>query len=920
MQQICKSYRRAWLCVLCLVALLPACKTALVQSPAVPPKFQVQLPGPPPEGPLGVDVQPVAYDLQLFLDPNQASFSGVVKISLQIEKPTQHIWMHGQDLTVSQAIAWDAQQQAHHVHYKQVTRQGVVLLTIDPPLPVGPVSLQMQYQGQYNQALSGLYRAHDREKFYVFSQFEPISARLAFPCFDEPRFKTPFDVTLVIPEAMTAVSNTTAVAESIDDQGHKSIRFGQTEPLPTYLIAVVVGTLDQVASYIPINVYRHRPLPLRGICTKGHKEEIRYAVEHAGQIVASLERYFQAPYPFEKLDLIAVPDFAAGAMENAGAITFRDWLLLMNPKQVSYSQQRSYLSVASHELAHQWFGDWTTMYWWDDLWLNESFATWMGQRTAQLLDPNGHYDVDLIQGMHAAMGQDALKFARKIHQPCTKADDVYNAFDMITYQKGGSVLNMFEHFIGYEKFAEGIRAYLQEHRFGSASTDDFLSALSQAYQKPELKEDFKTFLEQSGVPLVHADVHCGPKGAKLLLRQQVYHPIGQKAPEHDNRQWHIPVCWNSDKMTQSEQQCVMLREKQAEIDLGTKCPSWLMPNAQGVGYYRWELQPKYMHALYDAPLSMSENLSVVHNILGGLGSGAIAADIALPMLRHMAQSKDRLVAVAPLGTWGFMFQEVLDDKHRAAAKRYFKQALQAQWKPLRNLSASVSDDASIWRAQLAWFLAFVLEDAQVREDLERLQKTYWEQLHVQEQRVTPDTHGYDPQLMHLVLAAAVRTQEDLDRLIGLLEPEQNLATSERLRVLGALRQMTQQDFAQKVLALVLEPRLRSNEIMSIFRTHMADPKLRDAAWGFIQENFTALKQRLPDKDLANLAALIGYFCDEKKAGQAAAFLQPLVQDLTGAPRALALAEESVQLCAASKAVQKDAVEKFFSTPRDRKKL
>ncbi|HLK45193.1 MAG TPA: M1 family metallopeptidase, partial [Acidimicrobiales bacterium] len=343
--------------------------------------------------------------------------------------------------------------------------------------------------------------------------------------FDEPGFKIPFAVTLVVPSGDQAIANTPEVERSpAAAAGATRVRFAPTPPLPSYLVAFAVGPLDVVrAADVPPNPVRPKPLPLRGVAVKGRGGELAYALGHAGELLSMLETYFGVPYPFEKLDLLAVPQLS-GAMENPGAVTFDEPLLLFDPKTAPLRQRLDYAMVVAHELSHQWFGDLVTMAWWDDTWLNESFAEWMGYKVAQQWEPALRADLDFAEGTQSAIGTDSLVSARQVRQPIASADDIENAFDDTTYKKGGAVISMFERWLGPEVFQKGVRAHMARHRFATASADDFLAALSDAAGR-DVAAPYRTFLDQPGVPFVEAALVCdGGAPPRLHLRQSRFLP------------------------------------------------------------------------------------------------------------------------------------------------------------------------------------------------------------------------------------------------------------------------------------------------------------------------------------------------------------------------------------------------------------
>lgn len=912
-----------WLGLWLAVAQVTACASTLHRPLKTSLEAGVNLSA--PQGPLPQGITPLVYTLALALDPNRSDFSGTAKIAVRLEAEAGLIWLHGQDLEVGEGYATDATGTRHRLKYSQVTADGVARLDVTPPLPIGVSELNLRFAGSYNTALTGLYKVQAEDKPYIFTQFEPLSARRAFPCFDEPRFKTPFQVALTVPEDTTAISNTAVAGQTTLDGGHTTWTFAPTHPLPTYLTAFAVGHFDIAQAQAPINSVRPDTLPMRGVSIAGHGHQMAFAVGHAAALLEALEQYFQAPYPFDKLDLIAVPDFAAGAMENAGAITFRDWLLLLDPQHASTSQKHAYFGVTAHELSHQWFGDWTTMAWWDDLWLNESFATWMGQRTAQIVDPNGHYDWEIVEGMHNVMGLDSLSQARRIRQPCPTANDVHSAFDGITYQKGGAILNMFEHYIGPFKFAQGVRAYLQAHPYATATADDFVQALTKADGDPKTKAAFYSFLEQTGVPEIEASVVCTPGRAELVLKQRRYVPLGGAGDA--NGIWQVPVCWRAGLAQGIERRCVLLQEPQMQVSLGEACPAWLMPNADGVGYYLWHMPQAQLAKLTTAPLSPVERLSVAHNVQAAYAAGTLAPQAVLANVETLLTSGASRVASAAIAPWELAYMEQVDAAAQPSVARYMAATLRPRLDALsKAASALVDPDDVVLRRQLLSFLALTLHDASTRTSLLRLGERLvgWPMQNATAVAMPLAADVVDPELAALVLtvAAEVHGKPLVEHLTTLLAPEVSLAPSTRLQIVGALAAVSVPELAadMRVLALSSDV-LRANEVMQLLRNHMRQPHLRAATWQFIKTHFLALKARLPEKDGGNLVALTRYFCDADMAQDARAFFAPYVHDLAGGPRAWAVAQESIGLCQAQRAEQIQGVQRYFdAVTRDFKKF
>ena len=403
---------------------------------------------PVPTGKLPRTIVPTHYTLALEIDPETDGFAGEVRIDARSAEPMQRIFLHGKDLDIVSASAKPAGSRPIALRAEPVHESGVLALTAEQPLPAGELELTLSFRARYSTQLDSTYKIVVAERAYVMTQFEALSARKSFPCFDEPSFKTPWDLTLVVPDSAVATANTRALHEEPAEHGRRRVVFATSEPLPTYLIAYAVGPWDVVeAPPIQPTPERSRALPLRGLAVHGRGGELAHALAETPRILAALENWFGSGYPFDKLDLLAAPDFAFGAMENAGLIVYQERLLLLSDTSPTALRQ-AFFGVHAHELAHQWFGNLVTPPWWDDIWLNEAFATWLATKLTAQLEPGFRAELRALEGVRAAMAEDSLATSRRIAEPIADYRDVLSAFDGVTYQKGGAVLAMFESYLG----------------------------------------------------------------------------------------------------------------------------------------------------------------------------------------------------------------------------------------------------------------------------------------------------------------------------------------------------------------------------------------------------------------------------------------------------------------------------------------
>ncbi|MDD5333112.1 MAG: M1 family metallopeptidase [Rhodoferax sp.] len=471
-------------------------------------------------------VAPLSYRLALTLDPARSTHSGKVSIALDIKAATRTIRLNASDIVVTSAVLKRAGKT--YAARARVADSNLLDLVFAAPVPAGPGELTLAFRGRLDDKGSqGLFRQKEGADWYVFTQFEATDARRAFPVFDEPRWKVPWTLSLTIPAKLTAVANTAVAREVALAHGLKRVEFLTTPPLPSYLVAFGVGPFDI------LDAGRVGATPLRFITPRGRAAEARYAARMTPPILAQLEAYFGIAYPYGKLDVMALPiTLNFGAMENPGLVTFAARLLLAREAEETANFKRSFVEIQAHELAHQWFGDYVTMAWWDDLWLNESFASWMGDKITAQVMPEWRFETGTQEARAEAMAADRLLSARRIQQPVNDPESLESAFDSITYSKGQATLAMFENWLGDSPFQAGVQRYMARHAWGSATGDDFDAAL--AAGQPELAAAFRSFTGQPGIPRLSVTLVCQDKPL-LRLSQSRFLPSSLSGLERGMR-------------------------------------------------------------------------------------------------------------------------------------------------------------------------------------------------------------------------------------------------------------------------------------------------------------------------------------------------------------------------------------------------
>ena len=420
-------------------------------------------------------VVPTRYDLVLEPDLGSATFSGTVEIEIDVHERVDEIVVNALDLAIDRATVRTevgAEIAVTDVAHDEELQRATLALAA--PLEPGAWLLRMSFRGELNDQLHGFYRStytdDDGTHTIATTQFEAADARRAFPCWDEPDLKAVFGVTLVVPEGVAALSNGPEIDRASNGDGRVRVRFADTMSMSTYLVAFVVGRLEITD---PIDV---DGVPLRLVHLPGKGHLARFALEAGEFSLRFFTEYYDIPYPDRKVDFVAIPDFAQGAMENTGLITYRESLLLVDPEHATQPELENIADVVAHELAHQWFGNLVTMRWWNGIWLNEAFATFMALVTVDAWRPDWEQWNTFARGATAAKEVDALRSTRAIEYPVHSPDDASGMFDVLTYQKGAAILRMLEQYLGADRFREGIRLYLARHAYGNTETHDLWHA------------------------------------------------------------------------------------------------------------------------------------------------------------------------------------------------------------------------------------------------------------------------------------------------------------------------------------------------------------------------------------------------------------------------------------------------------------
>ena len=894
--------RLACAIALTLAAVTGASHAAYAPEAACAPKAACDI----PTGRLPRNVVPSLVELDLQVDPTQPRFSGTTVIHADVVEPTDVIWMHGRDLDITRAEAVLEDGRRIALDAEQVHVSGVLKLAAADTVPAGKVDIEIAFEAPYGN-LMGAYRVKPDDRHYVVTQMEPLGARSTFPGFDEPSFKQPWDVALTVPSDDVALANGPETGTEALADGRKKVTFKRTEALPSYLLAFVVGPWDvPVGPDIAPHGSRSQPIPLRGVAAQGQGDRMAYALENTPPIVHALEEYFGTPYPYAKLDNVAAPDFGAGAMENVGLIIYRDTLMLID-QDSSVGQRQGFWGVSAHELAHQWFGNLVTMKWWDDLWLNEAFATWMGNKITGQLQPQFHTDRNILEGGIRAMGADSLASTRRIRQPISDFTQIQSAFDGITYAKGGAVLAMFENFVGEDNFRDGVRGYLNANAWGNATSTDLIDAIAAQSDNPAgVKASFLSFIDQPGVPMVKVDVECaeGEKPA-LTLQQQRYLPLGSTASVAQT--WGIPMCVHYAADGQVHGQCSLVEgaSPRLELEHAQSCPAWVMPNAHGNGYYRFALAPKWQQALSGAFAQLDEREQRVYadSASAAYGAGELTVSQMIAALPQFATADSRQTVTAGMSSIAWIEDHLLDGQaERTELRAHFADIYRPHLQALGMESKDgESDDARLLRSSLIGYFAQTLEDPAVRSDfVERGNAVLGlgADGELDGDAVPRDLRG---------TAIGVAVQDGGKPAFDLAEQHLRASSEAVLRreLLSAMGSVTDPALAGRARAFVLEPGLlRLNEIFSVIFSQAGEPELRPALREWLETHYDTLQAKLDPGGSAIASAYAAGMCSTREAAALQARFGERMKTIEGGPLDLMQTVEGINLCAAAKDARK----------------
>jgi puromycin-sensitive aminopeptidase len=776
-------------------------------------------------------VRPERYTIHLTPTLEDWSFTGEESIVLTLDRAVRRVELHAIELEITGAEARVGRRRLPaRVSYHP--GRETAELRFAEALPAGRATLELEFRGTIGTGLRGLYRAEAGGRRYAFTQFEATDARRAFPCFDEPAFKARYAMSTTVPQDLVAISNGRALREEPGPQpGTKTVTFATTPRMSTYLVALAVGAMEATEAALA-----RGGVPIRVWTVPGKTGMGELALEAAVASLNRLERYFGVRYPYGKLDLLAVPDFEAGAMENSGAIFFRETALLCDPDTASVAAQKRIALVVAHEIAHQWFGNLVTMQWWDDLWLNEAFATWIEFRTVGDWRPDWDIWVDFQQEKAAPYSTDALASTRPIHAPVKSAAQASEMFDAITYEKGAAVLFMLEQYVGPPVFRAGVRQYIRDHREDNATANDLFGALEEA-SGTRVRAIARDWIDQPGFPLLRATAKPGGTRAHLTLEQQRFY--ADPSRRDGEQRWRVPIVLRYPDGRRPTVQRALLSTPRAEVRLDTaKPPRWLYANAGGSGFYRVLHDPATLSGLTEdvgAVLDAAERVALVGNQWALTRADYAGVDTFLGLLQGFRREPHYAVVETMVDALASIDYYLVEAEDRPAWSALVEHLLAPQIEQLGWQPAADDNDARRLRraatiralGRLARLPEVV---AEARQGLER----YW-----------ADANSVDPNLVDVFIAIAAQNGSPAlyDQYIARMREART--PQDEVRHLFGLATFEDPVLVQQTLDLSLTPAVKTQDAGPLMARLLGNPVGKRQAWNFVRVQWPAVEQRLP---------------------------------------------------------------------------
>jgi aminopeptidase N len=836
-------------------------------------------------------VLPGHYQVQLNPSIAAATYTGDETIAVLLRKPASEITLN--------ALA---------IHFKQVTiaagdktqtatvslnpKAETATLKVAEQIPAGPAEIHITFNAALNDQLRGFYLSKGKTRNYATTQMEPTDARRAFPCFDEPAMKATFDLSTTIDKGDVAFSNGKIISDVPGPgDGKHTVAFATTPKMSTYLVALVVGDFQCLEG-------SSDGIPIRVCATPDKKDLVKEALPMAEHILHYFDQYYSIKYPYGKLDVLAVPDFSAGALENTGAITYRETLLFINERTASQEDYKYVADVLAHEMAHQWFGDLVTMKWWNDVWLNEGFATWMSPKPVRDWHPDWNNRINEAEHDDNAKNKDSLKATPAIRSPAQDPNQIQEMFDSsIAYNKTAAILRMVENYVGPESFRAGVNQYLEKHAYGNATAEDFWNTLAATSKKP-VDRVMASFVQQPGVPLVSVASSCKNHKTEVTLSQRRFFSDRSSFEAGAKETWEIPVCM---KNAQGKQ-CQLLTEKTQTFSLDG-CSLWLLANVDSESYYRTEYSGQNLHALaaiMEEDLTPEERLSLVSDQWALVQAGQSKVADYLTLVQGLKPDRERAIWAAVGAQLRYIHAFLLNESDRPQYEAWVRNLLAPAMNELSlNPQPGDTADTKAVRAEIAATLAQAGNDPALIRQLTELVP-----------QIMKDSSAVDPYLVPVAVGAAARHGDTAlyEQYRAKLKSAQT--PDEYYLYLYSLPGFPEPELVKQNLDFVLTPELRNQDATGFMQTLLATPASGPQAWDFLKANWNTLQSKLSSYTKDEVVAGLAAFCDASLRDDVKGFFST---HKTAAEHRLGQSLERVSACIDLRAEQSEPLAQWLNS-------
>lgn len=826
------------------------------------------------------NAHPSHYALAITPDLKAATFTGDETIDLTLDAPSSTITLNAAEITF---LSVTANHQPGQVTLDAAKEQAT--FTFAQPLSAGAVQLHISYTGILNDKLRGFYLSKTPQRNYGVTQFEPTDARRAFPSFDEPALKATYDITLVLDKGDTAISNTQLLSDKPAPGNKHTLTFATTPKMSTYLVAFLVGEFKCSSG-------KADGVPIRACSTPDKVKYTQYAVQSAQQLLHYYNQYFGIPYPMPKLDMVALPDFEAGAMENFGCITYRETDLLVDSKSGSLPAKKNVALVVAHEMAHQWFGDMVTMQWWDNLWLNEGFATWMEKKSLSALHPEWNMQQDRVSDLNDTLNYDADLSTRPIRAKAETPDEINELFDGIAYGKAGAVLSMVEHFIGPDLFRQGVHNYLAAHLYGNATAEDFWNAQTSISHQP-VDAIMESFISQPGTPLLRfQDVASGPATPQsrfYLSPLQMSRPLSSRASE-----WTMPICLKGE----AADLCNIAKPGGPAQTIPAP---FFFANSGATGYYR----AVYSQQQYNRILqSLSTRLTPAERILflgereALMRAGLVQVGDYLNLLHVVKNDESSAVLDAVADGLSGIDARIASDDDRKRLQTWVRSEFRPVYNALGKPSKRDDFEKQNRRAILFGLLGYAGDREIQSEALRYMELMFRDKLTLDPSltgtAMAVASHDGDPSLYEKMLKASQTVKDP-----GL-----------QMDFLRTLARFTNPALVNQTLQYTVSGKVRTQDTWILFATLLSNRETRAQTWEWMQQNWPQVQATFTTNSGARVVAAAGSFCTQSERSQVERFFTEHKVD--AAERTLKKSLDAIDACIALRSSQQKELTRWLN--------